>query len=324
MDVTRAGLFPNISLSGSYTRQRSSPNAPSTATGGPIGGATFNDFLVPLSLGYEVDLWGRVRRSVESSRAPAQASADDLETIKLMIQAEVAVDYSTLRALDAQRAVLNSSIQVFTKPLQLTSNLRAGGAVSDLDVAQAQTVLKKTQAQLPAVTLQRAKFEHALALLAGQPASTFHVSERALSTAPPLIPPGLPSALLERRPDVSAAERRMASANASIGVAKAAFFPTVPLNCLPGFESLNAGTLFNRASRLWAVGPSISLPVFEGGRLRANLRFAKATYEEMVATYRQSVLAAFSEVEETLRPRRFSPTNTQRKATPWSPPANNS
>ena len=300
MDVTRAGLFPNISLSGSYTRQRTSPNTPSTATGGAIGGATFNDFLVPLSLGYEVDLWGRVRRSVESSRAAAQASADDLETIKLMIQAEVAVDYFTLRALDAQRGVLNSSIQVFTKSLQLTSNLREGGAVSDLDVAQAQTVLKTTQAQLPAVTLQRAQFEHALALLAGQPASTFHVSERPLSTLPPLIPPGLPSALLERRPDVSAAERRMASANANIGVAKAAFFPTVQLNGLVGFESLNAGTLFNGASRLWAVGPSITLPVFEGGRLRANLRFANATYEEMVATYRQSVLTAFSEVEDNL------------------------
>src|SRR6266446_4720591 len=300
MDVTRAGLFPNVSLSGSYTRQRVSANTPSGTTGTAIGGATFNDFYVPLSLGYEVDLWGRVRRSVESSRAQAQASADDLETIKLMIQAEVAVDYFTLRALDAQRAVLNSSIQVFTKSLQLTLNLRAGGAVSDLDVAQAQTVLKTTQAQLPAVTLQRAQFEHALALLAGQPASTFRVSERPLSTVPPLIPPGLPSALLERRPDISAAERRMASVNASIGVAKAAFFPAIQLNGLPGFESLDAGSLFNASSRLWAVGPSITLPIFEGGRLRANLRFAKAAYEEMVATYRQSVLTAFSEVEDNL------------------------
>ena len=301
MDVTRAGLFPNISLSGSYTRQRSSPNAPLSTTGAASGkGATFNDFLVPLTLGYEVDLWGRVRRSVESARAQAQASADDLETIKLMIQAEVAVDYFTLRALDAQRAVLNSSIQVFTKSLQLTRNLRAGGAVSDLDVAQSLTVLKTTEAQLPAVTLQRAQFEHAIALLVGQPASTFHVSEHALSAAPPLIPPGLPSALLERRPDISAAERRMASANASIGVAKAAFFPTVQLNGLAGFESLNTGTLFNWSSRLWAVGPSITLPIFEGGKLRAGLRFAKATYDEMVASYRQSVLTAFSEVEDNL------------------------
>src|SRR6266446_8042265 len=148
--------------------------------------------------------------------------------------------------------------------------------------------------------LQRAQFEHALGLLVGQPASTFRISERALSAAPPLIPSGLPSELLERRPDISAAERRMAAANASIGVAKAAFFPTVQLNGLVGFESLNAGTLFNGASRLWAVGPSITLPVFEGGRLRANLRFANATYEEMIATYRQSVLTAFSEVEDNL------------------------
>jgi multidrug efflux system outer membrane protein len=301
MDVTRAGLFPNISASGSFVRQRSSANAPSASTGKPLGtSGTFNNFYVPLSLGYELDIWGRVRRSVESARAQAQASADDLEIIRLMIQAEVAVDYFTLRTLDSQRAVLNSSIQVFTKSFQLTRNLRDGGAVSDLDVAQAQTVLKTTQAQLPAVMLQRAQSEHALALLVGQPASTFHIPERALSTAPPLIPPGVPSELLERRPDVSAAERRMASANAGIGVAKAAFFPTVQLNGLAGLESLNAGTLFNASSRLWAVGPSITLPIFEGGRLKANLHFAQATYEEMVASYRQSILTAFSEVEDNL------------------------
>ena len=301
MDVTRAGLFPNISASGSFVRQRTSANTPSTITGKAFGtSATFNDFSVPLSLGYEVDIWGRVRRSVESARAQTQASLDDLETIRLMIQAEVAVDYFTLRTLDSQRAVLNSSIQVFAKSFQLTRNLRDGGAVSDLDVAQAQTVLKTTQAQLPAVTLQRAQFEHALALLVGQPASTFHIPERGLSTAPPVIPPGLPSELLERRPDISAAERRMASANASIGVAKAAFFPTVQLNGLAGLESINAGSLFNASSRLWAIGPSITLPIFEGGRLKANLHFAQATYEEMVASYRQSVLTAFSEVEDNL------------------------
>src|SRR5882724_4082617 len=250
MDVTRAGLFPNVSASGSFVRQRVSPNTPSAITGKPFGtSSTFNDFYVPLSLGYELDVWGRVRRSVESASAQAQASADDLETIRLMIQAEVAVDYFSLRALDAERAVLDSSVGVFTKSLQLTSNLRAGGAVSDLDVAQAQTVLKTTEAQLPAVMLQRKQFEHALALLVGQSASTFRVAERALSTVPPLIPPGLPSELLERRPDISSAERSMASANASIGVAKAAFFPTVQLNGLAGFESLDTGTLFNWSSR---------------------------------------------------------------------------
>ena len=301
MDVTRAGLFPNISVSGSFVRQRTSVNTPSTITGKPYGiGATFDDFYVPLSLGYELDIWGRVRRSVESARAQAQASSDDLETIKLMIQAEVAVDYFTLRALDAQKLVLSSSIEVFTKSLQLTRNLRAGGAVSDLDVAQSETVLKTTQAQLPAVILQRTQFEHALALLAGQPASSFRVSDHTLSTVPPFIPSGLPSELLERRPDISAAERRMAAANASIGVAKAAFFPTVQLNGLAGFESLDAGTLFNWSSRLWAVGPSVTLPLFEGGKLRAGMRFAHASYDEMVAAYRQSVLSAFSEVEDSL------------------------
>jgi len=305
-DVTRAGLFPNISASGSFVRQRVSPNTPSTITGKPYGtSSTFDDFYVPLSLGYEMDLWGRVRRSVESARAQAQASADDLETIKLMIQAEIAVDYFTLRALDTERAVLNSSVGVFAKSLQLTRNLRAGGAVSDLDVAQALTVLKTTEAQLPSVMLQRAQFEHALALLAGQPASTFRVTERTLSAAPPFIPSGLPSELLERRPDISAAERRMAAANASIGVAKASFFPTVQLNGLAGFESLDAGTLFNGSSRLWAVGPSVTLPIFEGGKLRAGLRFAQATYDEMVADYRQSVLTAFSEVEDSLAAQMF-------------------
>jgi len=301
MNITRAGLFPNISASGSFVRQRTSPNSPSTATGKPFGtGATFNDFYVPLTAGYEVDLWGRVRRSVESARAQFQASADDLESVKLMIQAEAAVDYFTLRALDAQKAVLSSSVNVFTKSLRLTQNLRAGGAVSDLDVAQAQTVLKTTQAQLPSVVLQRTQFEHALALLVGQPASNFHISEHPLSTDPPLIPSEMPSELLERRPDIAAAERRMASANASIGVAKAAFFPTVQLNGLAGFESINAGTLFNWSSRLWAVGPSITLPIFEGGKLRAGLKLANATYDEMVATYRQTVLSAFSEVEDSL------------------------
>jgi len=301
MDVTRSGLFPNIALSGSAIRQRDSPNSPSTTTGEATGhSATYNDFTLPLDFSYEADLWGRVRRSVESARAQMQASADDLETIKLMIQAEVAADYFTLRALDSQREVLLSSVQVFSKSYALTLNRRAGGVATDLEVAQSETVLKTTQAQLPFVALQRAKFEHALALLAGQNAATFSVPERTLSAAPPVIPPGLPSELLERRPDISAAERRMAAANANIGVAKAAFFPTIQLNGLAGLESVDAGSLFDSSSRMWAVGPSLTLPIFESGRLRANLRFAKAAYEEMIASYRQTVLTAFSEVENNL------------------------
>jgi len=301
MDATRAGLFPFLSLSGSYTRQQSSANAPLTTTGKAAGqSSTYNTFTVPLDLTYEVDLWGRVRRSVESARAQAQASADDLEAIKLMIQAEVAVDYFTLRALDSQLSVLQSNVEVFNKSLELTVNRRVGGVATDLDVAQAQTILETTQAQLPAVALQRARFEHALAVLTGQPASTFRIPERTLSNTPPFIPSGLPSELLERRPDISAAERRMAAANANIGVAKAAFFPSITLNGLAGLESINAGTLFNAASGFWAVGPSLNVPIFEGGRLRADLRLTKATYEEVIANYRQSVLSAFAEVEDNL------------------------
>jgi multidrug efflux system outer membrane protein len=301
MDITRSRYFPSISLSGSATRQQTSANAPSTATGHAIGQSnTFNTFTVPVDLGYEVDLWGRVRRSVESARAQAQASADDLEAVKLAIQAEVAVDYFTLRALDSQREVLASSIQVFSKSLDLTTHRRTGGVATDLEVAQAETVLKTTQARLPAVALQRAQFEHALALLAGQPASTFRIPERSLSVTPLSIPSGLPSELLERRPDISAAERRMASANANIGVAKAAFFPSIQLNGLAGLESIDTGNLLSSSSRLWAVGPSLSVPLFEGGRLRAGVRLSEASYQEMVANYRQAVLTAFSEVEDNL------------------------
>jgi multidrug efflux system outer membrane protein len=301
MDVTRAGLFPNLGTGFSATRQRVSPNAPVTATGQEIGQpATYNDFTVPLDVSYEADIWGRVRRSVESARAQTHASADDLAAINLAIQAEVAVDFFTLRALDSEQAVLRSSVTVFTESFDLTMNRRIGGVATDLDVAEAETVLRTTQAQIPAVQLQRAQFEHALALLLGQPAATFRIPERKLSADPPWIPSGLPSELLERRPDISAAERRMAGANASIGVAKAAFFPTVELNGLAGLESVNAGTLFNWSSRMWAVGPNLSLPIFEGGRLRAGLRLARATYEEMVANYRESVLTAFSEVEDSL------------------------
>jgi multidrug efflux system outer membrane protein len=301
LDVTRAGLFPNASLSGSAARQSTSANAPLTSTGRAVGqSGTYNVFSVPLDLSYEVDLWGRVRRSVESARAQTQASADDLEGIKLMIQAEVATDYFTLRALDAERAALLSSVQVFTKSYELTLNRRAGGVATDLEVAQAETVLKTTQAQLPAVALQRARYEHALALLIGQPASSFRLPERALAAEPPVIPSGLPSELLERRPDISAAERLMAAANANIGVAKAAFFPSLNLSVVAGLESISTGSLLTEASRFWAVGPSLRLPIFEGGKLRAGLRFSQATYEEMVANYRQAVLAAFADVEDNL------------------------
>jgi multidrug efflux system outer membrane protein len=304
--VTRAGLFPHFDFSPSATREGDSLNRPINGQrAGKSQTFSFNTFTAPIDLTYEVDLWGRVRRSVESSRSQEQASLDDLETVKLGIQAEVATDYFTLRALDAQTALLRSDIEVFQRSLELTQNRRAGGVATDLDVAQAETVLKTTQAELPGTLLQRAQFEHALAVLTGQPASTFGVTERPLEIAPPIIPPGLPSALLERRPDISAAERRVAAANASIGVAKGAFFPTIQFNGLGGFESLNAGTVFNWQSRFWSLGPSLTLPLFEGGQNVANLRAARAAYDETVANYRQSVLTAFAEVEDNLAAQNF-------------------
>jgi multidrug efflux system outer membrane protein len=295
-DVARSGLFPRLGAAFQPARQRDSENRP---VGGKPG-ETYNSFTVPFDLSYELDLWGRVRRTVESATAQREASADDVESVRLAIQAEVAADYLAIRALDADKALLLSSIEVYRKSLELARNRRAGGMVSDLDVAQAETVLKTTQAQLPDNALQRAKFEHALAVLTGKNASLFHVEERPLEMGPLILPPDLPSELLERRPDISAAERRMAAANANIGVATAAFFPTVKFNGLAGFQSADIGMLFDWPSRLWAVGPSLTLPLFQGGQLTANLRQAKAAHEETVARYSQTVLTAFADVENNL------------------------
>ncbi len=299
VDVSRAGLFPHVGLNPSFTRERDSANRP--VNGVSLGVPdTYNTFTVPLDAGYEVDFWGHVRRSVESAKASQRASAADLETTRLGIQAELATDYFTLQALDAEIALLRSSVEVFQKSLELTRNRRAGGVATDLDVSQAETVLKTTEALLPVTVLQRVRVEHALAVLTGRPASSFALPEKPLTLEPPILPAGVPSTLLERRPDIAAAEGRVAAANANIGVATAAFYPTVQLNGLAGFESVSAGTLFSWPSRIWSFGPSISAPLFEGGLLRANLRQAKAAHDEMVARYRQTVLAAFAEVEDNL------------------------
>ncbi len=211
----------------------------------------------------------------------------------------------TVRAFDAERALLLSSIEVYRKSLELTRNRRAGGLGSDLDVAQAETVLKTAEAQVVDTALQRARVQNALAVLTGKVASAFRVLERPLDQTAFVVPTGLPSELLERRPDIAAAERRMAAANATIGVAEAAFFPTVRLGASGGYQSGGFDTLFSWPSRFWAVGPSLSLPLFQGGRLRANLRQAEALYEEAVARYRQTVLAGFAEVENNLAAERL-------------------
>ncbi len=299
VNVAKADLYPNLSVAGSATRNRDSSNRPENGVraGKPNN---YSNFTIPLDLSYEFDLWGRVRKNVQAANARLQADAADLESVKLSIQAEVATDYFALRTLDAERALLVKDVASLQQALELTRNRRAGGIATDLDVSQAETLLKTIEAQLPSVALQRARLEHAIALLTGQPATVFSLPERPLDLTPPPVPVGLPSELLERRPDVASAERLMAVANANVGIAQTAFYPSVRFNGMAGLNSLDIGTLFNWPSRMWAVGPSLSVPLFEGGRNRANLAIAKAAYEETVAQYRQSVLVAFNEVEDNL------------------------
>lgn len=300
-DAARSGQFPRVGAAGAATRQRDSANRPLATTGEAAGkGYTYENLTVLFDFSYELDLWGRVRRQREGARAGVEAAAADVEGVRLAIAAEVAADYFTLRALDVEKAALAASIESYEKSLELTRRRRAGGIASDLDVAQAETALKTAAAQLPAITRSRLQFEHALAALVGEAAPLFYVAERPFDLVPPVVAPDLPSALLERRPDVASAESRMAAANANIGVAKAAFFPTIKLNGLAGLQSVDSGTLFEGPSRLWAVGPSLSLPLFDGGRISASVRAAWAGYDETVARYRATVLTAFREVEDNL------------------------
>ncbi|MHB8519551.1 MAG: efflux transporter outer membrane subunit [Limisphaerales bacterium] len=304
VNVAKSGLFPQLGASGAAIRERDAANRPVNGVAAN-GAETYNTFTVPLDFSYELDVWGRVRRGIEAAAAQLQANADDVESVKLGIEAEVAADYFALRALDSEYALLTSTVEVLQKSLALTQNRRGGGVASDLDVSEADTLLRTTEAQLPSVALQRVKLEHALAVLTGRSASSFTIAERSLDSPSPAIPVGLPSELLERRPDIAAAERRMAAANADIGVAKAAFFPALRLSGLGGLQSVDAGTLFDWPSRFWAVGPSLTMPLFEGGRLRANVRQARAAYDEAVARYRRNVLGAFAEVEDNLAAQRL-------------------
>jgi outer membrane protein, multidrug efflux system len=312
VSVARADFFPQISADPSFTRQRISANQ-SAGAGSSSHGSTFNTFSVPLDASWELDLWGRVRREVQGARARLTASVDDLESSKLAIQAEVASDYFTLRSLDAQYQLLEETAVAYRRSLELTQNRRKGGIATDLDVSLAETQLATTEAQVPAVQLQRATFLHALAVLCGQAAPTFEVgaTKGALADAKqafdagPGIPVAVPSELLERRPDIAAAERLMAAANADVGLAHAAFYPRLMLNGLAGFASIDANTLFNWESRVWSVGPSLSLPIFTGGRNRAQLASARAAYDAAVASYRQTVLSAFQDVEDQLAAQRL-------------------
>ena len=298
--VARADFWPQIAANPDVVRQRISASQTLGAASSSKG-ETFNTFSVPLDATWEIDLWGRVRRAVESTKASLAASADDLESSKLSIQAEVAIDYITLSSLDEQIRVLEDTTVAYRRSLELTQNRRKGGIATDLDVSQAETILRGTEAQIPAFQLQRATTLHALATLCGRDAISFTVNVPTnITLVAPGIPLGIPSELLQRRPDVSAAERLVASANAQIGVATAAFFPAITINGLAGFQSINSSTLFDWESRVWSLGPSLSLPIFTGGRNMAQLRYARAGWEATVANYRQTVLAAFQDVEDQL------------------------
>jgi NodT family efflux transporter outer membrane factor (OMF) lipoprotein len=296
--ISRSFLFPTVTADPNVSREHLSKNRPLAIS---TTQSAYADYQVPaLDASYELDVWGRVRRTVEQSRSQAQASAADLASVALSLHAELATDYFQLRGLDAQIQLLNSTVQSFQKALELTQSRFNGGLASGVDVAQAKTLLETARAQLIDQGVQRAAFEHAIAVLIGQPPSKFALAPLPLDTPPPAIPPGLPSDLLERRPDVSAAERLMQAANAQVGIARAAYFPLITLTGQGGFESVAAGTLFQGPSGLWAVGGSALETLFDAGRRRGASEQAKAAYDQSIDNYRQTVLTAFQEVEDNL------------------------
>ena len=295
--AARAAYFPTIKVGASITRSAQSENL-GKALPSQIG--TVTDYLLPIDLTWELDLWGRIRRNVESQQAAAQASAADYENIQLSAQAELAQDYFLLRDLDTQKQLLDASVAAYDKSLQLTKNRYAGGVASRADVAISETQLRTTQAQAVDVMVQRAQLEHAIAILIGKPPSEFSLPPATLAALPPPLPAGVPSTLLERRPDVAAAERRVAAANAQIGVAIAAYYPTVTLGASVGFESTSASNWLDWPSHFWSVGPAISETVFDAGLRRAQTAQARAAYDQNVAFYRQTVLTGFKEVEDNI------------------------
>jgi NodT family efflux transporter outer membrane factor (OMF) lipoprotein len=297
MRFVRADYLPTITASSSATRTRNSVNAPQYSVAKPPNN---NDLLLSSDLSYEIDVFGRVRNSVAAARATAQASAGDLAVIDLNLHSELAMDYFTLRSEDAQQALLDETVAQYTLALQLNQNLYDGGAAPLTDVAQAQAQLETARTQAEDVRLRRAQTEHAIAVLVDQPASSFHLEPEPLplQVTPPPLDPGLPSTLLERRPDVAAAERRVAAANASIGVARAAYFPVFSLSAVLGVESQNGSNLFTAPSTLWALGPSALLTLFDGGRRHAQTDQARAAYDEQAANYRATVATAYSDVED--------------------------
>ncbi len=287
----RAGLFPTIGLGASAQRSR---------TGGSSRSVTENQFNVSATASWDLDVWGRIRRSVEASAASAEASAADLAAARLSFQGELAADYFALRIQDETERLLQATAALFQHSLEITRNKFEAGTAAMTDVASAEAQLESTQAQAINVGILRQQLEHAIAVLIGKAPSDFAIAPVPLALRTPAVPTGLPSALLERRPDIAAAERRMAAANAEIGVAVAAFYPDVSLSATASFAATVLSSLFNASNLVWAVGPALSETLFEGGLRSAELEAAHGTYDEQVSLYRQTVLTAFQQVEDQL------------------------
>lgn len=292
----RADYYPTLTAGPSATREKYSGNRPVS-----LGkGITFSDFLFPISLSYQANAWGRVSSNVESYREQAQASAADLAVVNLTMRADLAVDYFAARTLDAEEKLLKDTVAQYEQALQLNTDRYQGGLASEVDVEQARTILETTRAQMVDVGVARALYEHGVAVLLGKAPAEFTLPPLPLTTPPPAIPVGLPSELLERRPDIAAVERLVASANARIGLAKTAYYPLLNITGTGGFESGTITTLFQGPSSLWSLGPSLMLTVFDKGRRRAVNDEARADYDSAVATYRQTTLSAFKDVEDQL------------------------
>ena len=297
----RAAETPTIGTSPGISSIRSSANQPYFSPSLANDGS--GEFTLPIDLSYEIDLWGRIRRSVAAAREEAEASVADLETTRLSLHAELAVDYFEVRSADAQEQLLNDTVAAYSKALGLTMNRFQGGAAPKSDVAQAQAQLDAARVLATDIKVQRAQYEHALAILIGKPSAAFSLPPIPLNIEPPALPSvpvALPAQLLERRPDIAAAERRMAVSNEQIGIAQAAYYPTLNLAAVAGLEGSSLLNWFNWPSRFWAVGASMSETLFDGGRRRATTESARAGYDASIANYRQTVLISFQQVEDNL------------------------
>lgn len=304
--VATSGLFPQLSTDPSAVRERGSGNRPLNGeqpviingVAQPVPPYTESVYTIPFNINYEVDVFGRARRNVEAANATLQSTAADLQNAQLVLTAELAADYFSLRELDAEFNVVQESVGYQRKGLDLVNRQHAGGIVSGLEVAQQAALLDATVSQLALVQESRYQYEHAIAVLLGQPASSIGVRVAPLQATPPPVPLGVPSDMLQRRPDVSSAERQMAYQNAQVGIARAAFYPQITLSGSGGWQSTQLAPLLNAPSLFWSLGADALEPIFEGGRNRANLAAARAAYDQSVANYRQSVLTAFQQVED--------------------------